>query len=103
MLILRELCIVLTKENSNSDSYHTCYVLAGLSSAQHKWRFNASIPGPEAVGTLPAPYQWTVEPTHEEDQIYDEKDRVGTVHPVFVIPEGIAEQTRAYFASKGGF
>jgi len=95
--------MVLTEENSNSDSYHTCYVLAGLSSAQHKWHFNTSIPASQAVGTLPSPYQWTVEPIHEEDQIYDEKDRLGAVHPVFVIPEGIAEQTRAYFASKGGF
>ena len=35
-------------------------------------------------------------------QIYDEKDRVKTVHPVFVVPEGVAEATRAYFATKGG-
>ena len=39
----------------------------------------------------------------EESQIYDEEDRVGTLHPILVIPEGIAEQTKAYFASKGGF
>jgi protein farnesyltransferase subunit beta len=38
-----------------------------------------------------------------ESQIYNELDRVGTLHPIFVIPEGVAEKTRAYFASKGGF
>ena len=37
----------------------------------------------------------------EADQIYDEGDRVGTVHPVFVVPEGVAERTRAYYESRG--
>jgi len=36
-------------------------------------------------------------------QIFEEDDRIGTLHPVFVIPEGTAEEMRAYFASKGGF
>jgi protein farnesyltransferase subunit beta len=52
---------------------------------------------------LSSPYQWTSEPIIEELEIYDEEDRVSTLHPVFVIPEGLAEKTRAYFASKGGF
>jgi protein farnesyltransferase subunit beta len=55
------------------------------------------------TGNLVSPYQWTSEPFVEDEQIYDEGDRVGTLHPVFVIPEGAAEETRAYFASKGGF
>ena len=52
---------------------------------------------------LTSAYQWTAEPIVEESQVYDEEDRVGTLHPVFVIPEGVAEETRAYFALKGGF
>lgn len=52
---------------------------------------------------LVSPYQWTAEHYVETTQIYDEEDRVGTLHPVFVIPEGVAEETRAYFASKGTF
>ncbi len=88
---------------SNPDSYHTCYVVAGLSSAQHKWHFNATPSKAETSGILSAPYQWTCEPFVDTTQIYEEEDRVGTLHPVFVIPEGVAEQTRAYFASKGGF
>jgi protein farnesyltransferase subunit beta len=88
---------------SNSDAYHTCYVLAGLSSAQHKWHFNTAATKEETTGILSSAYQWTSEPIIEESQIYDEEDRVGTLHPVFVIPEGSAEETRAYFASKGGF
>lgn len=86
-----------------SDSYHTCYVLAGLSSAQHKWHFNDSAMRMESSGTLSSPYQWTSEVFVEESQIYDEEDRVRTLHPVFVIPEGAAEEMRAYFSSKGGF
>jgi protein farnesyltransferase subunit beta len=52
---------------------------------------------------LSSAYQWTSEAIAEESQIFDEADRVETLHPVFVIPEGVAETTRAYFASKGGF
>jgi protein farnesyltransferase subunit beta len=89
--------------NSTSDSYHTCYVLAGLSSAQHKWHFNAAATRTQTLGVLDSPYKWASEPFVEEVQIYDEEDRMTTLHPVFVIPEGAAEETRAYFAAKGGF
>ncbi|TVY86476.1 Protein farnesyltransferase subunit beta [Lachnellula willkommii] len=91
------------KPSHSSDSYHTCYVLAGLSSAQHKWHFNASAVEMESSGTLSSPYQWTSEIFVEDSQIYDEEDRVRTLHPVFVISEGAAEEMRAYFSSKGGF
>lgn len=53
-------------------------------------------------GNLSSPFQWTAEPL-VGDQVYDEEDRVGIMHPIFVIPEGAAEETRAYFASKGSF
>lgn len=95
--------VILNLPYSNSDSYHTCYVLAGLSSAQHKWHFNTPTAMTETSGALVSAYQWTAEPFIGDSQIYDEEDRVGTLHPVFVIPEGLAEETRAYFTSKGGF
>jgi protein farnesyltransferase subunit beta len=78
-------------------------VLAGLSSAQHKWHFTTATTEVDSSGTLLSAYQWQSEPIIEETQVYDEEDRVGTLHPVFVIPEGIAEKTREYFESKGGF
>lgn len=53
--------------------------------------------------SLNSPYRWTSEKFVDEVQIYDESDRVKTLHPVFVIPEGVAEATSVYFASKGGF
>jgi protein farnesyltransferase subunit beta len=54
-------------------------------------------------GTLTSPYRWTSEQFIEEGQVYNEEDRVRALHPVFVIPDGSAEETREYFASKGGF
>ncbi|KAH8811997.1 terpenoid cyclases/protein prenyltransferase alpha-alpha toroid [Xylogone sp. PMI_703] len=92
------------KPSHSSDSYHTCYVLAGLSSAQHKWHFSPSMLAEETLsGNLISPYRWTVEPIVKETQVYDEEDRVKTVHPVFAVPQGVAERTRTYYASKGGF
>ncbi|KAG9228979.1 CaaX farnesyltransferas-like protein beta subunit Ram1 [Amylocarpus encephaloides] len=91
------------KPSHMSDSYHTCYVLAGLSSAQHKWRFDASASRSERAGTRGSAYQWTSEILADESRVYEEEDRVQTLHPIFVIPEGVAEKTRAYFMAKGGF
>jgi len=99
------------KPSKNSDPYHTCYVLAGLSSAQHVWYFgerrSSSSP---IVADLPSPYKWTSEKyplppqVHNgHSQVFDEVDRVETVHPVFVVPEGVAESMRTYFIEKGGF
>jgi protein farnesyltransferase subunit beta len=58
---------------------------------------------PTLDGILTSPYRWTAEQFIEEGQVYNEEDRVRTLHPVFVIPDGAAEETREYFASKGGF
>lgn len=88
-----------------SDGYHSCYVLAGLSSAQHKWKFNRSRSDTIAGRTLAAPYQWTCNGKAFGNgfQVYDAEDHVEVLHPVFVVPEGHAEEARAYYASLGGF
>lgn len=78
-------------------------MLAGLSSAQHKWYVHSTNSVGNLSGSLTAPYMWASEKYAAVDQIYDEVDRIKTSHPVFVIPEGVAERTRAYFADKGGF
>ncbi|PBP27932.1 prenyltransferase and squalene oxidase [Diplocarpon rosae] len=91
------------KPSHTSDSYHTCYVLAGLSSAQNNWLFNASESQTQAGDPLTSAFQWNSEPIIESSQIFDEQDRIGTLHPVFVIPQGTAEEMRAYFTSRGGF
>lgn len=88
-----------------SDGYHSCYVLAGLSSAQHKWEVNKSESKPIAGQDLTAPYQWICKGKafKEEYQIYDDEDQVKILHPVFVVPEGTAENARMYYASLGEF
>ncbi|KAH9216430.1 terpenoid cyclases/protein prenyltransferase alpha-alpha toroid [Leptodontidium sp. 2 PMI_412] len=91
------------KPSHSSDSYHTCYVLAGFSSSQNNWKFDHQVAKIDFGGSHTSAFQWTSEPIIESSQIFDEGDRIGTLHPIFVIPEGAAEKMRAYFASKGGF
>ncbi|KAH8599639.1 terpenoid cyclases/protein prenyltransferase alpha-alpha toroid [Bisporella sp. PMI_857] len=85
-------CCQDTSFFSKSDAYHTCYVLAGLSSAQHKWHFDTKISKMSSLGGLISAYQWSAESVMKETQAYDEEDRVNTIHP-----------TREYFTLKGGF
>ncbi|OBT46116.1 hypothetical protein VE00_02813 [Pseudogymnoascus sp. WSF 3629] len=85
-----------------SDGYHTCYLLVGLSSAQHKWSLQA--PTDDSMTSL----GWTSEtyPRKQDDgyaQIFDEEDRVKSIHPVYVIPEGIAERVMQYCDSQERF
>ncbi|KAM0561224.1 hypothetical protein ACHAPJ_003729 [Fusarium lateritium] len=87
------------KPSKFSDAYHTCYVLSGLSAAQHKWNL-AAARSHEAVVTGDT---WSVTPYMEGEQIFDEEDRVATVHPVYVIPQHKVEDMQSYFASKEGF
>jgi len=47
--------------------------------------------------------QWKVSPYVEGVQIFDEQDRVATIHPVYTIPEAKVDEIKAYFAAKQGF
>ncbi|KAF7547767.1 hypothetical protein G7Z17_g7511 [Cylindrodendrum hubeiense] len=87
------------KPSKYSDAYHTCYVLSGLSAAQHKW----DLVTPRAHESIVAGDVWTVSPYMEGEQIFDEEDRVCTVHPVYVIPQHKVEEIQSYFATKSGF
>ncbi|KAK7417400.1 CAAX farnesyltransferase (FTase) subunit beta [Neonectria magnoliae] len=82
-----------------SDAYHTCYVLSGLSSAQHKWDLVTA----RAHESIVAGDSWTVSPYMDGEQIFDEEDRVSTMHPVYVIPQHKVDEVQSYFASKTGF
>ncbi|EGU80540.1 hypothetical protein FOXB_09000 [Fusarium oxysporum f. sp. conglutinans Fo5176] len=87
------------KPSKYSDAYHTCYVLSGLSAAQHKWNLDVARPH-EADVTGDS---WSVTPYMDGEQIFDEEDRVATVHPVYVIPQHKVEDMQSYFSSKHGF
>ncbi|KAL2873861.1 CAAX farnesyltransferase (FTase) subunit beta [Colletotrichum sp. CLE4] len=87
------------KPSRPSDAYHTCYVLSGLSSAQHQWDLTY-VNEDETILSEP---KWVASPCAEGTQVFNEEDRVGTIHPVYTIPQESVDDMKAYFASKQGF
>ena len=96
-----------------SDPYHTCYVLSGLSSAQNKWEL---VDKPAVEECVEAGVEaninylesvWKVSPfpfvDEEGAQVFDEEDRVATVHPIYTISADRVDQIQAYFRAKAGF
>ncbi|KAF5134521.1 Protein farnesyltransferase subunit beta [Metarhizium anisopliae] len=87
------------KPSKYSDAYHTCYVLSGLSSAQHKWTLiSARVDAAMLDGD-----RWSVAPFTSGEQIFEESDRVETTHPVYVIPQHKVDACQQYFTSRPGF
>ncbi|KAI1416583.1 terpenoid cyclases/Protein prenyltransferase [Hypoxylon sp. FL1857] len=86
------------KPSKTSDAYHTCYVLSGLSSAQHITRLLSS----DGEGMM-THSEYDVSPHHGDPQIYAEEDRVNATDPVYFIPEGKRKEIMSYFLSKPGF
>lgn len=83
-----------------SDAYHSCYVLSGLSSAQHKWVLVSA----RTDAALMDGDRWSVCPfISTEEQIFEEVDRVGASHPVYVIPQHKVDDCQQYFAAKTVF
>ncbi|KAK0628947.1 terpenoid cyclases/protein prenyltransferase alpha-alpha toroid [Bombardia bombarda] len=88
------------KPGKLSDAYHSCYVLSGLSSAQHQWELAPSEETSPATGR--ADPVWRVMPYLEDNdendvQIFDQKDRLRPIHPVYAIPIQSQEAIRDYF------
>lgn len=79
--------------SSPSDAYHSAYVLAGLSAVQHTWSAPSSVDNSWQV----------VFPYLDEVQIYDDADRVRTVHPVYVVPPRKLDEAVDYFRAKTSF
>ncbi|SPO04965.1 related to RAM1 - protein farnesyltransferase, beta subunit [Cephalotrichum gorgonifer] len=88
------------KPGKPSDAYHTCYVLSGLSSAQHRWTLDLEDPQTQVPGGL---LKWNVSPCTEGEQVFGEGDRVLPVHPIYVIPQGKVDAITEYFGKKSGF
>jgi hypothetical protein len=80
-----------------SDPYHSCYVLAGLSVAQHHFE------GLQSTEPASSSVEWSITPLQGADQVFLETDRVGTLHPAFAIPVAAVEQTQQYFRAKRSF
>ena len=88
----------LTRVRRMSDAYHSCYVLSGLSAAQHQWDLAA----PAEAGGDPV---WTAMPYVEDDgvQVFEHGDLVRPIHPVYTIPQEAQQGMREYFLAKEGF
>ncbi|KAF2434485.1 prenyltransferase [Tothia fuscella] len=87
------------KPSKNPDSYHSCYVLAGLSTAQHYFGFQDQ--ESFSVVRASAGFGWSI--TGRADVICDEDDWVKPVHPLFVVPFERAVECRKYFEEREGF
>jgi protein farnesyltransferase subunit beta len=91
---------LVDKPGKRPDAYHSCYNLAGLSAAQHRYIHDADA---VVAGGLDAPFHWAPNGRFAGSKIWAEGDEVGLVHPVFVIPFGAVHESRKYFGSKSGF
>ncbi|PHH86383.1 hypothetical protein CDD83_10322 [Cordyceps sp. RAO-2017] len=87
------------KPSKYSDAYHTCYVLSGLSSAQHQWILSRARADEAALDGD----EWAVSAHAQAEEIFDGPDRVCPTHPVYAIPQDRVEECQKYFASKWGF
>ena len=47
--------------------------------------------------------EWKVWPFGEIEQVFDEKDRVDPMHPIYNIPPDAAINMKTYFVAKEGF
>ncbi|KAI9660824.1 MAG: CAAX farnesyltransferase (FTase) subunit beta [Trizodia sp. TS-e1964] len=103
------------KPSKRADAYHSCYVLAGLSSAQHEHIYSdtdfAHFEGCDGNSATTAPlsaaFRWTsIARAYQggrRQQVFDDEDRVRKVHPIYVVPEGCAERARRWSDGKAGF
>ncbi|THY35746.1 terpenoid cyclases/Protein prenyltransferase [Aureobasidium pullulans] len=99
------------KPSTRPDGYHTNYSLAGLSAAQYIYTYNKpQVEDAEEENTqgeaLKAAFNWSFQrPTEQQRKqwCFDLQDMVEPVHPVFVLPFDVVEDTRSKFAGKVGF
>lgn len=100
--------ISLTRPCRYADAYHTCYTLAGLSSAQHYHYLKAATAG-QAVESTDSVFHWAssraipIANGEAEEEVYDEDDLVQALHPIFAIPPAAVDQSWLWYRQKGGF
>lgn len=88
---------VADRDTRSPDSYHTCYVLAGLSETQHHhYRTDVSASSSEAFASA---FSWKSSPIRE-DNVFEKNDRLTAFHPLYVIPHRAAEKMRLWYESE---
>ncbi|KAJ5596463.1 hypothetical protein N7450_002921 [Penicillium hetheringtonii] len=86
------------KPGKHADSYHTCYVLTGLSATQHHhYRTDSS---PCTNETFSSAFSWQSRPTSREEDVFEEGDRLTSFHPIYVIPHQAAERMRLWYEAE---
>lgn len=92
------------KPGKSPDAYHSCYNLAGLSAAQHKYTYDEDVNKGMGVGDLGAPFHWKTEgECVVENDVWDNGDVVRSVHPIFIIPYMAVYECRRYFEDRASF
>lgn len=101
-----EFCVKKSNDTiRRPDSYHSCYALAGLSSAQNRYVYSSTDLDNE-ITPLPDAFRWAVTAANaemDESDLIREEDRVSLIHPIFVLPWGAAERTRLQFQVEASF
>ncbi|KAJ5155215.1 hypothetical protein N7492_008018, partial [Penicillium capsulatum] len=84
------------KPGKHADSYHTCYVLTGLSATQHDhYRTDSSI----SSGRFASAFSWRSSPARD-NMVYEQSDRLAPFHPLYVIPHQAAEKMRLWYEAQ---
>lgn len=98
----------LTPLSRYPDAYHSCYVLAGLSSTQYYNYFTGDPDDAGTVDSLDSALRWTSSATSSGDEgdnerLVDAEGKVEPLHPIFVIPWAAVERCSKVFSQKTGF
>ncbi len=101
-------CAKLTRLSRYPDAYHSCYVLAGLSSTQYYNYFTADCGDTRSVDSLDSALRWTssaisLGQESGKERFVDAEDVLEPLHPIFVIPWAAVEECRQLFRHKRGF
>ncbi|KAL8638461.1 MAG: hypothetical protein Q9228_004393 [Teloschistes exilis] len=96
------------KPSKYPDAYHSCYVLAGLSSAQHRTWYEKE----DGLGSIPAltdAFRWISSPrpvetgSQAEPEMAKSEGALVPIHPIFAIPWPAVETTASWFDKQGKF
>lgn len=96
------------KPSAYPDAYHSCYVLAGLSSTQYYNYFTGDSDEAKTVDSLDSALRWSslaISPGHESGngRPVDAENQVEPLHPIFVIPWAAVDRCFQHFSQKTGF
>ena len=98
----------LTQLCRYADAYHSCYVLAGLSSTQYYHCFTGESDDAWTIDSLDSAVRWTSsvissDEGSDNEGLVDAEDYLEPLHPIFVIPWAAVERCAKLFSQKTGF